>query len=175
MWLDQNARNEPRYLAYFGTGQPSYYGIRAHLTGEINNFRRTPVYTKFEAGIYCVSATILQQVYTPVEGPWTADREKEYQELRALEPLFAAFTNSPEQREQLLQASPTERWHIAIKRHDLVRMARLTHYLRVRTPDAHAGYSILIYRLTAEEVRAATAANFSEWHALIEKAAGKSL
>jgi hypothetical protein len=73
-----------------------------------------------------------------------------------------------------VQESPVERWHTAIKRHDLLRMARLTAYLRARGPDAQAGYSILIYRLTADEVRAATAASFSEWQAAIAHAEEKS-
>jgi hypothetical protein len=171
-WLDRNAGSERTYLSYFGTGQPLYYGIRAHPTAPLNLFKFPPSYAPFEAGIYCVSATIVQQVYTPV-GPWTLDREKEYQELRALEPLFAAFTHEPARREELLRQTPLERWHAGIKRFDFLRMARLAAYLRAREPDASAGYSILIYRLTAAEVKAATAGSFSDWTRLVEDAARK--
>ena len=36
---------------------------------------------------------------------------------------------------------------------DELRFGRLCHFLRQREPDAHIGYSILIYRLTAEDLR----------------------
>lgn len=170
-WLDRHARGERAYLSYFGTGEPRYYGIAAHPTAFLNHFKVPPRYAPFEAGVYCISATIVQQVYTTVPGPWTLEREKEYQDLCVLEPLFALFMTDAVQRAELLRQSPLERWHNAIKRHDALRMARLAPYLRLRGPDASAGYSILIYRLTGEEARAATRGSFSEWRALLEQAA----
>ncbi len=168
-WLEKNAGSHPVYLSYFGTAEPDYYGLTAHRLTFINNFKREPRYVKLEAGTYCISATIVQQVYSPVTGPWAPDREKEYQELRQLEPLFHAFTEEPGRRTELLQLASVEHWRNGIRRHELLRMARLSSYLRLREPDANAGYSILIYRLSGDEVRRATASSWSEWGRLLEE------
>ena len=52
--------------------------------------------------------------------------------------------------------SPSRVWTTkADKLPERLRLARLCHQLRRRTPDAQAGHSILIYRLSAEEVQEA--------------------
>ena len=50
-----------------------------------------------------------------------------------------------------------EKWKSARDRFLELRFARLCNFLRARAPDANIGYSILIYRLTAQEVNDATA------------------
>ncbi len=170
-WLETNRNDRPAYLAYFGTGQPNYYNLPVRRLAFVDNFRFEHRYVPLEPGVYAVSATVLQQVYTAVYGPWTPAREKEYQELRGYEPLFAAYASDPARRAELERNLAPEKWRDAIKRHELLRLARLTAYLRVRGPDDRAGYSILIFRLNAEEIRAATAGSWSEWSGLIEKTA----
>lgn len=169
-WLETHAQGQPTFLSYFGSGQPSYYGIKARRLAFLNNFKFEDHYAQLEPGVYCISATILQAVYSSELAHWPLESEKEYQTLRALEPLFAVYTQDPARRAELRKDAPTVRWPEAIKRHDRLRMARLTSYLRARQPDAHAGYSILIYRLNAAEVHAATAGSWSEWNQLIQKA-----
>ena len=174
-WLDQHATGEEVYLSYFGTGEPAYYGIRTHRLAEANNFMFPVSYVALHGGVYCISATMLQQVYTPVQGPWTLDREKEYQELRALEPIFAEYQRDPARRAELEREAPANQWQRAIRRHDWLRLARLCAYLRLRPADAHIGYSILIFRLNAGEVAGATAGSLADWRALIERAAAAKL
>jgi hypothetical protein len=113
---------------------------------------------------------MLEHVYSPIRGPWTLELEKEFQELRAVEPLFAAYVGDPQHRAELNRAATEAQWRRKWTRHDLLRFARLCHYLRARPPDAHIGYSVFLYRLSAAEVAAATAGSFSDWHALIEGA-----
>ncbi|MDO8539568.1 MAG: glycosyltransferase family 39 protein [Opitutaceae bacterium] len=170
-WLDRHAGNEPVFLSYFGTGQPGYYKIDARRLGFINHFKFPVTYEKLEPGWYCISATLLQEVYSASRGRWTDERERDYQQLRALEPTFEIYTRDPAQREELERNIPAAQWQAMIARHDSLRFARLAPHLRLRKADAQVGYSILIYRLTAEEVRGATAGPASEWNALIEKAA----
>ncbi len=168
-WLDQHAGHDPVYLSYFGTGEPVYYSIDARRLPFVNGFKFPEFYVPLEAGIYCVSATMLQQVYSPVRGPWTLELEKEYQGLRAMEPAFARFTHDPAMRTELAQTGSTARFEQTVSRHNLLRFARLCHYLRVRPRDADIGHSIFIYRLSAGEIKQATAGPLSEWSALIEK------
>jgi hypothetical protein len=172
-WLDRH-NPEPAaqlvFLSYFGSGEPNYYGLTARRLPFVNGFKLAPPYVRLEAGVYCVSATTLVQVYSQVRGPWTLEFEKEFQQLRSLEPLFAEYAANPQRRAELEREAPAEQWRRSWVRHDLLRFARLCHYLRVRQPDADVGHSILIYRLSAEEVAGATAGSLADWRTLIERA-----
>ena len=170
-WLDRHADGAPVFLSYFGTGEPDYYGIRARRLPFVNAFKIPQPYVRLEAGVYAVSATMLEHVYSPIRGPWTLEMEKEFQELRAVEPLFAAYVGDPQRRAELNRDATEAQWRRTWTRHDLLRFARLCHFLRTRTPDAHIGYSVFLYRLSAAEVTAATAGSFSDWRSLIEQTA----
>ncbi len=170
-WLDRHTRPEETvFLSYFGTGDPDYYGIRANQTAPVGWTLRNIVLTPYTAGVYCISATILQQVYSSPAGPFTPAMERQYQELRGAEEAIFRYSRDPAVRAELERETPREKWLELIQRYDALRLARLCSYLRVRTADGHAGYSILIHRLTAEEVRIVTAGSASELSRLIERA-----
>jgi Dolichyl-phosphate-mannose-protein mannosyltransferase len=169
-WLDANRRpGEEAYLSYMGTSEPRYYGMPVRRLAYINGFQEDEPYVPLHPGLYCVSATMLQQVYTSVRGPWTIDLEKEYQFLRSFEPAFGAYASDPEARRRLEQGLPPEKWKAARDRFMHLRFARLCYYLRVRRPEAVIGYSIFVYRLSADEVAGATAGSLSDWAALISR------
>lgn len=169
-WLASQPKDRPVYLSYFGTGEPAYYHLAVRRLPFANNFHFPRIYEKLEAGTYCVSATMLQHVYSPIRGAdWTIALENEFQNLRHLEPFLEQYTRQSDRRAELERETPAERWQNAIGRFDDLRFARLCHYLRVRPPDHMIGYSILIYQLTAEEVAAATAGSLREWRSLIER------
>ena len=113
---------------------------------------------------------MLQQVYTQ-QHEWTLPLEREFQELRAFEPTFFAYQSDPVRRAKLLQDFPAARWNETWKRYEFLRFSRLCYFLRVREPDANAGYSILIHRLSPKEVAAASAGSLADWSALIEQTA----
>ena len=137
----------------------------------MNAFLEDEPYIPLGPGVYCVGATMLQQVYSSVQGPWTVEREKEYQFLRTFEPAFRSYAEDARARDDLLKALPAEKWTKSRDRFLHLRFARLCYFLRVRKPDAVIGYSIFVYRLSAEEVRAATAGSLRDWSALIERSA----
>ena len=112
---------------------------------------------------------MLEHVYSPVRGPWTLELEKEFQAARSLENELFAFGTDPKKRAELELSSPEKNWQTVSTRYYLLRLARLFHYLRVRRPDANVGWSILIYRLTAEEIHAATGGSLDDWRRLIER------
>jgi hypothetical protein len=152
-WLgaDPAARGgAPVYLAYFGSSSPASYGVRARALPSYHEWSGAADAggLDLEAGIYCISATMLQSVYTDFPGPWTATRESRYQRAReTLEPLLAAGEGAPAPRDRLRRP--------AYRVYDQLRFGRLAAYLRQREPDAHVGYSILIYRLSETQIRAA--------------------
>ncbi len=55
-------------------------------------------------------------------------------------------------------------------RRNLLRFARLCHYLRVRQPDAMIGYSILVYRLDQAELNGALNGNLHQLALAIDHA-----
>jgi hypothetical protein len=169
-WLDANKRpDEEAYLAYFGTGEPRYYRIPAKRLAYINGFHEDEPYVPLGPGLYCIGATMLEQVYSSVRGEWTLELEKEYQFLRTFEPMFRAYAEDPAARARLEAAVSPGNWAVSRDRFLHLRFARLCYYLRVRRPDAVIGYSIFVYRLNAEEVKAATGGSLRDWSSLIER------
>jgi 4-amino-4-deoxy-L-arabinose transferase-like glycosyltransferase len=172
-WLERNNSGreaEPVFLSYFGNGEPRYYNIHASRMLFNNGFELPPLWWEPHAGIYCVSATILQQVYNPVHDPWTTQFEKEYQELRRFEPLFHEYLTNETTRRHLVELVPDGQWRRAWQRFELLRSARLCTYLRARGPDANAGHSILIFHLSATEVDQALRSSYSTWINAMETA-----
>ena len=169
-WLaDHRAPGEDAYLAYFGSDEPARYRLGTKQLTFINLFHEADPYIELGPGIYCIGATVLQQVYSPVVGPWSIALEREYETLRAFAGAFRAYAVDPNARARLEKAMPAARWEASINRYQHLRLARLCAYLVVRPPDANVGHSILIYRLDAGQVSAATAGSLSEWSRLIER------
>jgi hypothetical protein len=147
--LNGGGDTPPVYLSYLGTGDPRHYGIRARRLPGFMDLGARLYAGPLGGGVYCISATTLQHVYSPLMGPWAASYEQLYREALA-DPEIAA-------RMQATQPSPDrtgrpgldDRWDLFLR----MRFARLCAALRQREPDAMVGYSILIYRLTDRQVR----------------------
>ena len=156
-WLEKNvpaASGTPVYLSYFGTGDPKFYGIDALLLP--GYFDVAPPQTfPLQHGVYCLSATMLQGVYSRFHRPWTPANETLYRQVRAETNRWNSASNDPVARKHLLQEHGANDWAACIQIYGDLRLARLCAYLRHRTPDDEVGYSILIYRLSDQEVQQA--------------------
>jgi hypothetical protein len=62
---------------------------------------------------------------------------------------------NPDERRQLIGGNGEEFWNQTFYLYQQARLARLTSFLRQREPDAEINYSILIYRLGAEDLNRA--------------------
>jgi hypothetical protein len=132
-WLkENNSANEPVFLAYFGVDRPEAYGIRSVRIPEDSGQAGSLPHV---GGLYCISATTLQGVYTSRPGPWSKKHEDAYQQLRS----------------QLSQ-SPTQEQIRSLER---ARFLRLLAFLRHQEPIANIGGSILIFRLDAAAAQTA--------------------
>jgi tetratricopeptide (TPR) repeat protein len=144
------------YLAYLCNAPPGYYGIKAiNLPAKVNE---PPPAMPLEAGIYCISATRLQQVYDIPISRWTPILEDAYQScvnrVRAAQGMELLVGS------ELQNANPA-RDELSMR----LRFARLCAALRQREPDDRAGYSILIYRMTEDEIQRALFGPPPELHA----------
>jgi hypothetical protein len=152
LWLEENATPDtPVYLSYFGTARPSYYGVRAELLPGFIDLQPPRLSPPLRPGVYALSATMLQAVYLAyAAGAWTPDYERQYQ---AVASEVAAFAAAPDSSRRRLVAARGQPWWIqAFRAYEELRFSRLASHLRRRKPDAHAGYSILIYRVGADEL-----------------------
>jgi len=150
-WLDRNAAGVPVYFSYFGTGRPESYGIESiRLPGYYDHWRPPRPWSQLGAGVYCVSATMVQSVFNMFPGPWAEPYEKAYRNgmlaLRAI-----AAEPDPAERARQMSVVPAE----ALYQLEQLRVARLMAYLRHREPDDQVGWSILIHRLSDAEVQVA--------------------
>lgn len=152
---EAGAESPPVYVAYYGSAVPAYYGVRAQWLPSYFPLPAAVPPAPLAAGIYAVSATLVQTLYTGRVGPWTPAFETEYQSLRRDMLRFRERYRDPAWRRDLLAERTPEAWERLFAAYDQMRSVRLFHFLQERPPDARAGWSILIYRLSEAEVRRA--------------------
>ena len=154
-WLDREGLQRPGtagvYLSYLGTAQPESYGIQTTMLPGFIDRRPPQPPAPLGAGVYCISATVLDVI-----GPmfYKPDYESNYQ--AGLQNL-TVFERASEKATRRPWSS---RWgrntgSSCSSQVDQMRMGRLAAALRQRQPDAMIGYSILIFRLSDDDVRKA--------------------
>lgn len=143
-WLDAHAGGERVFLSYFGAGSPAYEGIRAtRIADNYFDLRAREVAPPLTGGIYCISATMFQQVYTLVRHGWTLEHERRYTEARRWYEAWRSGHDATPREEAIPRMIDLEH----------LRFGRLCAGLRARAPDDQIGYSILIFRLSDADVR----------------------
>ena len=112
----------------------------------------------FEGGLYCISASRLQQLYLLPESRWTSRYEKDYQaarrrwmECRELIPQPGRTTAGRVDRPEVSLQGWRERREAWLSYEPLA-FGRLCAFLRLRDPSAQVGYSINIYRLDDQDL-----------------------
>jgi hypothetical protein len=103
------------------------------------------------AGTYLISASMLQPVYYDgPRGPWNARYEAAYRQLEAaVEPLLSP---DPAARAEAFRQADVGALGPLLDRFEQYRLAKLTAFLRRRTPDSTLNYAILVYHLTEADV-----------------------
>jgi hypothetical protein len=165
-WVAANRKpDEALYCSYFGSDDPAYEGLPARDLAPYYSFDRGRQWFELQPGLYCISATLLQDVYSPFRGKWTSLREQAYRpfliEMRAelasgvRSATFPEFSSGP---------------NAILGYLDRLRFARLVQYLRVRRPDAVIHYNIFVFRLSAEEIHAAVDGTLKELADMMQRA-----
>lgn len=153
--LPQNAEDEA--LRNFLQSQPDYDDT---VVGSAQNGDQTygilmmrPSLVRFGAGTYFISATLMQpvaQLGCGVVGGWNEDLEKQYQAVRKIaDPLLREDATA--RRAALSEISPQTAAESMIK-YECLAFNRLGAFLRRRQPDDNIGFSILVYRLSPEDI-----------------------
>lgn len=161
-WIDENKQvNENVYLSYFGTADIGYYmQDYKQLPCIFEQERKANDFFEYKGGIYCISATMFQFTYfspgfkkatglSPSDISETMFMDISMEMQRAFENnTLKIVGNDSEKTTKYL--SFRKKYDI----YDYLRFAKLCLYLRLHRekPDAYAGYSILIFRLTEKEI-----------------------
>jgi hypothetical protein len=141
-WLDRNPQKGPVFISLFGSGDPGYYGIKAQRAGDSDfDVRQHKVPVIMTGGLWIISVTQFQQVYTQARGPWDAEKEAHYRKL---------LDNVME-----LERTGTHMTYADGVEFENYQFARLCNYLRARTPIAQPAYTFLVYRLSDDDIRQA--------------------
>ncbi len=160
-WLDQDQQaraGAPVYLAYFGSAPIPHHVPKAGILVNLMRIRVPGDAVLAKPGLYCISATLLQQSYMAPRD-WSVEFERSYQLKRHLAQELLSVPRYP--RTQTVRESEEQREFI--RGYEYLRFRRLAAYLRRREPDAMVGYSILIYRLDEKALHAALYGPWSEW------------
>jgi tetratricopeptide (TPR) repeat protein len=100
---------------------------------------------RLTGGLYCISATMLQQVGLLPECRWTASLEEAYGDIRRQ--IKQRQSTDPDEQTPSSALTPGD-LNFFVK----FRFARLCEFLRRRRPDDHVGYSILLYHLSDNDL-----------------------
>lgn len=161
-WTDENKpRNENVYLSYFGTADISYY-MREYkqLPCIFEQDRGANDFFELKGGIYCISATMFQFTYfSPGLKKATGLSPSNISENMFMD-ISMEMKRAIENNTVRLAGHAREETakHLSFRKkydiYDYLRFAKLCLYLRLHRekPDAYAGYSILIFRLTDKEI-----------------------
>ncbi|HEY4308636.1 MAG TPA: hypothetical protein VGN12_04205 [Pirellulales bacterium] len=155
-WLDahpQDATNRERvYLSYFGPTPPELYGIEAVRLPSHPDRWQPAVPRPLTGGTYLISATMLQCVAIPYSGLWNQSYQQQYEQLRERVESFQARSGTQAGLAELMREAPESTWAKVFWAYEMLRFSRLASFLRQREPDDEIGYSILVYRLTDDDV-----------------------
>ena len=139
----------PVYLTYFGTDSPEARKLPVTRFGDlVDDLSPRAFPAQVRGGWFAIGATHFQGGYLRTYGPWTAQREATYRELMRTLATTAATASS-------LSGAERQRWAAAAQDYERLQFGRLVHALRGRTPDAFVGGSLLLFRLSDDEVQRA--------------------
>ena len=165
-WLaekKQRGDRLPVFLTYFGADSPRARGLDVVRFGDEvtdSGLRNYPAQVR--GGWFVISATHFRRVYLSVRAPWNEAHEKSYRELHA-RLLGAQHGDHP--------LSPVERERVVndAKDYEMLQYGRLNHYLEKREPREIVGGSLLVFKLSDEEVALALSGPLAE----LERRAGR--
>lgn len=163
-WLQRERRDgEPLYYNVFGQRRLEDFGIEGVQLAPGFTERARP-WVEWGPGLYAISATMLQDVYSPLAGPWDAQRERNFQYLSRTS--RAQRAQDPSTGVIPIDAVVGDNYYTL----ERLQFARLVNYLRLRSPEAQLGYTIFVHRLSAAEAEVITAGDTPAYLALLDAA-----
>ena len=151
-WLAEKKKSGdplPVFLTYFGADSPRYRDIQAVRFGdEMNDSGQRFFPAQVRGGWFVISATYFQCTFLPIRGTWAEPQESLY--WRLVQRLGSASA-----RQGSLTAEEQDLLSRDAMDIEMLQFARLCHFLRDREPLGFIGGSLMLFKLTDDEVKAA--------------------
>jgi 4-amino-4-deoxy-L-arabinose transferase-like glycosyltransferase len=151
-WLEQKKQEgdtRPVFLTYFGADSPLARKLEVIRFGdEINDSGVRYFPAPLRGGWYVISATSFQCAFMPMRGTWAGPQETLYWQL--VQRLNQASARQPGLTADERSQSSRDAMDI-----ETLQFARLCRYLHAREPLQLIGSSLLLFKLTDQEVKQA--------------------
>jgi 4-amino-4-deoxy-L-arabinose transferase-like glycosyltransferase len=148
-WLARqqaDAEHPDTYLSYFGADSPRYRKFNVIRFGdEIYDSGERIFPANLRGGWYVISATQFVQVYALARGGWTTEKES----------LYRTIQRRLQEHRERADDSASESLLRDCMDLELLQTARLFTYLKDRRPLEVLGGSLLVFRLSDQEIAAA--------------------
>lgn len=149
-WLEKNnPGGEPVYLSFFGNSDVEYYGLKTKMLPSYRSQKSDEIF-ELEEGIYCISATLFQFLYLAESchgetGFDIADADDNY--FKSLSKNVKSFQHTGKKG----ALTPEQRNKFRI--YEYLRFIKLCLFLHNRAPDEIIGNSILIFRVSEDDIK----------------------
>lgn len=157
-WLAARAarpgEKPPVYFSHFGNADLSRRKIDAVLLPQCFELRPPSAYG-LGPGTYVLSATMLQNVYGEVNGPWRPSLERNYVELTTQMQRLDQVRADRAALDRLVAQDGVEAWKQRISLYDWLRFTRLCAWLRQREPSERITPGLLVFELSGDDLSAA--------------------
>jgi 4-amino-4-deoxy-L-arabinose transferase-like glycosyltransferase len=164
-WIQTHRHDDEQiYLSQFGAADSRYEGIDGELLSPYFSLGEKRTWIELKPGLYCLSATMLQDVYGPKPGLWDLEAEQDYQNLKLVARAKLAAKEWSAEIPSVGLHLDHPLWLL-----DRLRFARICQYLRIRPPDAVINHTQFVFRLSAREIEVLVDRPFSELAALMEQ------
>jgi hypothetical protein len=139
------------YISYFGSVNMDIYDIK-YKRLFCNLEQRSTSLFKFDQGIYCISATMLQMLYFSELVQWDSKLEKKFQEKQKFYYKILSILKNQQKLKILIKHFGIAHTENMLREYEKLRFAKLVYHLRKRDPDFIVHSTYLIFELSKEDI-----------------------
>lgn len=149
-WLEKNNPQDKNvYLSFFGNSDVEYYGLKTKMLPSYRSQKSDEIF-ELKGGIYCISATLFQFLYLAESchgetGFDIADADDNY--FKVLSEKMKLLPANGKRAD--LSAGQRKEFRI----YEYLRFIKLCMFLHNREPDELLGNSILIFRVSDDDIK----------------------
>jgi hypothetical protein len=151
-WADtNNQEKENVYFSFFGNTDVEYYGLKTKMLPSYRSQKSDEIF-ELKGGIYCISATMFQFLYLAEScygetGFDVANADDKY--LKSLSEDMKSLPKTSKKAD--LSTEQQKKFRI----YEYLRFIKLCLFLHNREPDRIIGNSILVFKVSEEEIKKA--------------------
>lgn len=140
-------------LSYFGRSSPGYLGMDLRYMLSRGVFKREAYnISTLQPGLFVMSATMLQGMYSPDLRPWTSQHESTYRFLLSEFKRLADLAPDQDAMLELIQREGSTKWANLINHFVSYRAERIRIHLLSLEPEVVLNNTMFLYNISEEEL-----------------------